>query len=110
MPDQLDKDIAVIKEKLDNLERGMQEFKAALSEQYGKLEEKVQVVAEGEANHQRRISILEADKTPELLLAQTEELKETWTQNQQNMWRLILVLVLILAGVIGITKLSAIPF
>lgn len=110
MSDQLDKDIAVIKEKLDSLERGMQEFKAALSEQYSKLEGKVQIVTEGETDHQRRISVLEADKTSEMLLAQMIELKETWTCNQQNMWRLVFILVLILAGIIGITKLPSIPF
>lgn len=110
MSDSLEKDIAVIKEKLDSLERGVQEFKASLSEQYGKLEEKVQTVEEGEANHQRRISVLEADKTPELLLVQMEELKETWTKNQDNLWKLVFVLVLVLAAILGVSKLPSLPF
>lgn len=110
MPDQLENDIAVIKEKLDSLGRGMQEFKAALSEQHSKLEGRVQVVAEGEANHQRRISILEADESREMLMAQMRELKEMWASNQTQMWRLILLLVSVMAALVGISKLPSISF
>jgi len=110
MPDQLDRDIAVIKEKLVTVANGMQEFKAVVTQQYEKMEEKVDVIAVGEANHQRRISILEADESRDMLIEQMKELKEVWTKNQEHMWRVIIILILILAAIVGVNKLPALAF
>ena len=108
-PSKIEEDVAIIKLTIENLSSDVKAWKEEMAQRLEGLDTEVGDIADRQLDDRRRIGLLEADTSSEQLLKQMQELKATWTANQNNMWKLIFVLIAILAVVVGATKLPSLP-